>query len=128
TNPTGLTRVVNVAFSIFATSPARIRTNLLDLDAPNASIGTSSARLQVDLVEFIARKRVDGPSADVFRDARLLVNAGFDVFLSLRGVDRANGGTEIEVAIDRIKAGRDLDLELRTGIRQNGRGITGQVL
>ena len=125
----------------------------------------------------------------------MLVDAGLDVFLSLRGVDRANfdgavttsgtaltradgkswasvngfavgdlvqivGGanagtrritaisgsvltldgaelaamtsvvlvrTEITVGIDHIQAGRDLDLELRTGVRNSGRAVDGEV-
>ena len=58
-------------------------------DTTHGSIGTSTARLQIDLVQFIARARVDGPAVDGFRAPRLVAHAGVDAFLSLRGLDRA---------------------------------------
>ena len=189
-NPIGLTRLANFTQSILATGGAVVSTNLFDGYAPNGTIGSLASRLQVDLVQFVARARVDGPPADGFRPSRVLVDAGTDAFLSLRGVDRANftgvvtasgnaitrtdgkswwlvngfqkgdvialadgttrtvtdvsgsvltldsavaAGTvsilrtEIAVGIDHIKAGRDIDLELRTGVRQTARTTTADI-
>ena len=121
-NPIGLTRIINLTQSIVSTGTNPIVTNLLDIAATGtgASIGTSTNRLRVDLVQFIARARVDGPSTDVFRAPRIVATADIDVFLSLRGLDRTTLGGEMLVPIDTITAGRDVDLELRDAVLQAG--------
>ena len=184
---------MNLEGDIRSSGTALVVTNLLDVATSLGAIGSSANRLAVDLVQFVARARVDGPSADVFRAPRLLVDAHTDAFLSLRGLDRANfsgpvtrsgqtltrtdgkpwstngfavgdvvkivgesgtrkvtavsGGvltldgaafatgpatvsvvrTEITVGVDEIVAGGDVDLELRTGLRQVGTTETGDV-
>ena len=130
-NPIGLTRIVNLTRSILDGGAARIVTNLLDLaalDPTNGTIGSSSQRIEVDLVKFIALPRVDGPSVAGVRAPRLVVAAAVDAFLSLRGLDRATTETEMLVSIDSITAGRDVDVEIRTAQRQPGTSETGDVI
>ena len=118
--------------SINAADTAQIVTNLADLYAPNTlngSIGSATARLPVDLVQFVARPRVGGPSVAGTRTPRLVAHAGVDVYLRLRALDRVPGATgELTVAIDTISAGRDVNLELRTSRRQPGSSVFGDVI
>ncbi len=121
-NPVGLTRIINLHGSITASSTGLVKTNQLDVDAVEGSIGSSSARLKVDLITFVLRAYNGGPSTGE-RVSRLLAQAGTDVFLSLRGVDRRQFVVaELTIFIDRVEAGRDLDLELRDTARQPGSG------
>ena len=60
-NPIGLTRLINLNGSIVASGTARVVAYLADLDAPNGSIGSSTARLQVDLVFSTTRAYIGGP-------------------------------------------------------------------
>ena len=50
--------------------------------------GPDTARLLVDLVQFVAKERKDGPSLDHVLVPVILVRATNDVYLSLRGIDR----------------------------------------
>ncbi|MEO6651293.1 MAG: hypothetical protein ABIP17_01380, partial [Ilumatobacteraceae bacterium] len=103
-NPIGLTRVIAYDGSIVVAAPAAlVVTNQLDIAAlaPTGSIGgvsmagvADTTRLHVDLVQFLERFRVDGPSVDTLRPARILAEAGRDVRLSLRGVDRTGALTQ----------------------------------
>ena len=121
-NPVGLTRIINLHGSITASSTGLVKTNQLDVDAVEGSIGSSSARLKVDLITFVLRAYNGSPSTGE-RVSRLLAHGGTDVFLSLRGVDRRQFlVAELTIYIDRAEAGRDLDLELRDTARQPGSG------
>ena len=138
-NPVGLTRIYAASDDILSKFgvTARITTRQLDIEAVLGSIGfevtdppaTQIRRIEVDLVQFIALKRPDGPSTDQLRTAVILAKAGKDVYLSLRGIDRVPttrqaafgvSPTLLTIAIDRIDAGRDIDLILRTAIHQEG--------
>ena len=91
-NPIGLTRLVNLNGPITATGAARIITNQLDAYAPSTtigSIGSAAARLAVDLVRYRAFPTLSDPVGGFF-DPRIVVDAGVDAYLSLRGVDRTN--------------------------------------
>ena len=127
TNPTGLTRLYNAQRDI--SGAVRVTTNLFDGEATAGSLGTAAGRIEVDLVQFVALARPDGPSVDGLRTPVLLAKAGTDIYLSLRGVDRVPAARQAEfgvdadvltVWIDRASAGRDVDLVLRTAIRQPG--------
>ncbi len=94
-NPIGLTRLVNLNGPIVANAGSRIVTNLLDAYAPsttNGSIGSASGRLTVDLVQYRAFPSLIDPVGGFF-DPRIVVEAGVDAYLSLRGVDRTNSFT-----------------------------------
>ena len=89
-NPIGLTRLVNLNGAITATGTGRVITNQLDAYAPSTtlgSIGSATARLAVDLVRYRAFPTLTDTVGGFF-DPRLVVDAGVDAFLSLRGVDR----------------------------------------
>ena len=87
-NPIGLTRLIAATGDIADTNSATISTNLLDADAFTGDIGQSANRLRVDLVRFLERARIDGPSVDRIDDPVVVVHAGGSAYLSLRGVDR----------------------------------------
>ena len=93
-NPVGLTLITDAStgdISAAAGVTPRITTNILDIQTSAGSIGSSSGRIEVDLIQFIEKKRVDGPTVDGFRTSTLLAQAGgatSDIYLSLRGLDR----------------------------------------
>ena len=93
-NPVGLTLIMDAATGDISADTGitpRITTNILDIQAAAGSIGSANGRIEVDLIQFIARARVDGPSFDGFRSPELLAQARgstSDIYLSLRGVDR----------------------------------------
>ena len=93
-NPVGLTLITDAStgdVSAAAGVIPRITTNILDIQTSAGSIGSSSGRIEVDLIQFIEKKRVDGPTVDGFRTSTLLAQAGgatSDIYLSLRGLDR----------------------------------------
>ena len=94
-NPIGLTRLINLNGPIVANAGSRIITNLLDAYAPSTtagSIGSASGRLTVDLVQYRAFPSLIDPVGGVF-EPRIVVEAGVDAYLSLRGVDRYNSFT-----------------------------------
>ena len=102
-NPTGLTRIVSTAGSIGSTT-GRVVTNLLDVAAlaPNESIGDESLtgdaaglRFVVDLVQFLERPRLGGPTTPVVRAPRIVATAGLNAYLSLRGIDRTGSMTGV---------------------------------
>ena len=135
-NPIGLTLITDTALGDISAASGvtpRITTNILDIQTAAGSIGSSAGRIEVDLIQFIARARVDGPSMDVLRTPKLLAQAAgatSDIYLSLRGIDRvpASQAAQIDIPIDLVDAGQDVDLVLRTGIRQAGVATTAGVI
>jgi len=127
-NPVGLTRIINLHGNITAGSSALVITNQLDVDALDGSVGSASPRrLKVDLITFILRAYNGGPTPGE-RASHLLAHGGVDVFLSLRGLDRRQlVVTELTIFVDRVEAGRDVDLELRDTLRQPGTTETAKV-
>ena len=116
-NPLGLTRLVNLNGSI--TGSGLITTQQLDVYAPNGSVGTSVAPLQIDLVRYASQGPVGGPPLGTVVDPRVVVDAGGDAYLSLRGVDRATpAATSMTLYIDSITVGGLADLTLRTAAAQ----------
>ena len=109
-NPVGLTRLVNLNGSIIGTW--LITTHQLDVFAPNGSIGAPDAPLTVDLVRYTA-------SGGAAVDPRLVIDAGGDLYLSLRGDDRT--GTTVDhmnVFVDAVTVGGSANLVLRTALSQ----------
>ncbi|MFL6035351.1 MAG: beta strand repeat-containing protein, partial [Gaiellaceae bacterium] len=147
-NPSGLTLITDTATGDIGAATGvtpRITTNILDTQTAAGSIGSSSGRIEVDLIQFIDLARVDGPTCsgspcDTLLTPKLLARAAgatSDVYLSLRGVDRVPvtseatfgiSNTEIDIPIDLVDAGRDIDLVLRTGVRQPGRSTASGVI
>ena len=123
-NPAGLTRIIDTTGSILSSGSPTVTTNILDIEATLGSIGAADAagHLQVDLVQFLERPRVDGPSTSQVRTPVLTARAGVDIDLSLRGLDRVPGlgSPVLTVPIDLVKAGHDDNLILRTALRQPG--------
>ena len=107
-NPIGTTKISNARGSI-VTRPVTgvVRTNVLDVDAPDGSIGAlRGQRFAVELVQ--SAKRPTGLSAD----------ASFDIEMDVRGLLRDPDAHQLIVEIDHVDAGQNADLRLLKGIRQ----------
>ena len=137
-NPAGLTRTLANRKNIVANAGALIITNIADVEATLGSVGTASNGLSIDLVQFVERPRVDGPSVPTLRRPVLLGLAGDDLHLSLRGRDRVPTGsplapTAFVLAIDRLVGGADadpggsVDVVLRDNAREGSTTLTADV-
>ena len=127
-NPVGLTRIVNLQGSILGAGT--IVTNLLDAYAPADSIGSSTQRLTIDLIQFFRRPFLGGPMIGSYRAPRIYVRRRCRRVPEpprRRPDERVSRVIEMTIGVDRISAGRDVDLELRTTVRQPGTAVTADV-
>ena len=118
-NPVGLTRVVNLGGSILGIGVgAPIVSNVVDLIAGSGSVGTAATPIAIEFIRFTRVASIDS-SAIGLREPRLNVEAAADVYLSLRAQDRVAGSTiaTLPVRIDRVVAGGDASIVLRTSVR-----------
>src|SRR5262249_30720693 len=121
-NPAGWTHIVNTSGNITA-SGGKVQTNALDINA-SGGIGTSTARLPVDLIQSLDRGRVINPSDDRVRTTQLYAVATNDVFLDLTGYDRvpdsyASRPNPFIVYVDHVQStAGSVNLKLEDSIRQ----------
>ena len=142
-NPLGKTWIFNASGDILSGSGHElIRTNVLDLDAPQGNIGHQSPThanpdpernpIEVELVDYI-HPDADfcGSPAPCRKLPVVTVDAGKDAVVDLtyfRRIDPAVValGTPGIIVIDRVRAGDDVDVVLNDS--KNGDGQTGLVL
>ena len=82
-----------------------IRTNILNITAPNGSIGDGGKRVNVDLVESVVQNT--DPGLRVLRPTKLVAKAGGDVYLDLLGEMRHTDPPNqfMTVNVDLVQAG-----------------------
>src|SRR5439155_18709 len=82
------------------------RTNALDMEAPLGSIGTSAARVNVDLVQSAGR-----PTA-------LSTTAGQNVFLNLKGRLRDSAPSTFTLSGGNVQAGADANVLIQQSVKE----------
>ena len=98
-------------------------TNILDIEAPNGSIGTLADRINVDLVQSL---NLDN---NLTRPTKVTAIAGNDVYFDLQGILRDANIINFIVNVDYIQAGGDIDVLLQgslleTKVNPMGLGIS----
>ncbi|MDR3661823.1 MAG: hypothetical protein P4L86_15820, partial [Mycobacterium sp.] len=121
-NPIGSTIILNQNGSITATNPrgvpgpdgrySLIITNILSIDAPNGSIGTTADRINVDLVQSL---NLDN---NLTRPTMLTATAGGNADFDLQGLLRDPNITNFIVNADAITAGQNIDVLLQGSLQQ----------
>jgi hypothetical protein len=132
-NPIGTTTIIDQNGGITSTNPrgvvgpdgrlSLVVTNILDIEAPNGSIGTLSDRINVDLVQSL---NLDD---NLTRPTKVTAVAGIDVYFDLQGILRDPDITNFIVNVDSITAGQDIDVLLQgsldeTKVNPLGLGIS----
>lgn len=103
-NPLGAVRITNLGGSVLAAGPnAVLRANAIEVVAAG-DIGSATSRLPVELVERLAQQE------------QLVAEAGGDVNLAIVARLRAPGSA-MTIGIDRIEAGRDVNLLLAQAVK-----------
>jgi hypothetical protein len=136
-NPIGKTEISNASGDILSGAGSEIiRTNILDLDAPNGHIGHQSpTHAEPDLVrnpimvELIRFKHPDpefcgGAATPCLFDFMLTADAGKDVVLDLTANRRTDEalGSALTVTIAHINAGDDVDVVVNDSKNGNDAG------
>src|SRR5262249_25038945 len=94
---------------VSSSSAAIVRTNGLDIETPLGSIGTSSSRVNVDLVQSASR-----PTS-------LSATAGQNVFLNLTGRLRDSVPSTFTLNGGNVQAGADANLLTKQSVREPSR-------
>jgi hypothetical protein len=125
-NPIGTTIIFDMFGSITSTHPrgvvgpdgrtSLIVTNILDIEAPNGSIGTLADRINIDLVQSLD---VD---TNLTRPTKLTAIAGGSVYFDLQGVLRDPNIINFIVNVDSITAGQNIDVLLQGSLQETKLG------
>ena len=121
-NPIGTTTIVDQYGNITSTNPRGVQgpdgryslvvTNILDIEAPNGSIGTSADRINIDLVQSL---NLDD---NLTRPTKVTAIAGVNVFFDLQGILRDPDIINFIVNVDSITAGRNIDVLLQGSLEE----------
>ena len=122
-NPIGTTTIINTNGNILSTTPrgivgpdgntSLIVTNILDIEAPKGSIGTTSLRINIDLVQS------QDTVLNLTRPTMLTALAGGNVDFDLAGILRDPDITNFIVNADSITAGQNIDILLQDGEQES---------
>ena len=127
-NPIGTTTIINTNGNILSTTtrivapgvtPALIVTNILDIEARKGSIGTTSLRINIDLVQS------QDTVLNLTRPTMLTALAGGNVDFDLAGILRDPFIINFIVNADSITAGQNIDILLEDGEEESH--VTGNV-
>jgi hypothetical protein len=97
-NPIGTTNITNTGGSILDANGGLIRSNIIDLDATNGSIGVSATPVDIELMETNGRPE------------SLTANAGTDIFIDLTGISLGGNTT---VNVPSLTAGNDVNVTMQ---------------
>jgi hypothetical protein len=130
-NPIGKTVIINTNGNIVSTTPrgvvgpdgrtSLIVTNILDIEAPNGSIGTTSLRINIDLVQS------QDTVLNLTRPTMLTALAGGNVDFDLAGILRDPDIINFIVNADSITVGQNIDILLQDGEQESHVGNVGGI-